>query len=207
MLPLWSTVGELFGHIYVSVAWDETGKVDRSWATWLQARLDEALSKRGWMLLTVMLGGLIGALALLWPLWQTAAQSDTEAPLAPDFTSTVRLENPRIVLPGSEATAAAVYFDLTNLGKRTVHLTEVRLGRADPAGMQNKRGPAWTPVAALAVHPGETLSFEPGSKFAAVSDYRSDVVPGATVDITLVFGTSAALTVPTEVFPAASTLP
>lgn len=143
---------------------------------------------------------------LLWPLWQTATESDTEAPVAPDFGSIVRVENSRIVLPGSDGTAARVYFDVTNVGDQTVQLTEVRLAHASATGMQETGGPAWMPVATLPIEPGETLSLNPDGEFVVVSNYDSNVVPGALIDVTLVFGTSATVTVPTQVFPARSTV-
>lgn len=165
-----------------------------------------SLGKHKLLILAVIVAGLIGTVMLVWPLWQTATESDTEAPVAPDFGSIIRVENPRIVLPASEGTAAMVYFDVTNVGDQTVQLTEVRLAHASATGMQDTDGPAWTPVAALPIDPGETLSLSPDGEFVVMSNYDSNVVPGAVIDVILVFGTSATVTVPTQVFPASSTL-
>lgn len=89
-------------------------------------------------------------------------------------------------------------FELTNLGEQIVHLTQVHIARNE-TDIQDTRGPAWTPLANLPLQPGETLSFEPGATFAIISNYDSSVVPGATVDITLVFDTPASITVPATV--------
>lgn len=164
------------------------------------------MSKKRWLVVALILGGLIGTFLLFWPVFQTATESDTEAPIAPDFGSTVRVGSPRIVLPGSEGTAASVYFDVTNVGEETVHLTEVRLAHASTTDIQNRDGPTWTPVANLPIKPGATLSFNPDAEFAVISNYDSNVVPGAMIDVTLVFGTSATVTVPAKVLPAKSTL-
>jgi copper(I)-binding protein len=158
------------------------------------------LNKHKWLIVVVVLAGLIGTVMLVWPLWQTGTQSDTEAPPAPDFSSTVRVENARIVLPGSDRQAARVFFDLTNIGDKTVQLTQVLLAHGDGTAMQNTQGPAWTPIAALPISPGETLSMNPQGEFVVISDYDSNVVPGAMIDLVLVFGTSASVTVPAQVF-------
>lgn len=160
------------------------------------------MSKHKWLIVALVLGGLIATLLLAWPVWQTGTRSDTEAPQAPDFSSTIRVGNPQIVLPERAGDPARVYFDLANVGERTVQLTEVRLAHASATEMQDTQGPAWTPVAALPVDPGATLSFNPDGQFAVISNYDSNVVPGAMIDVTLVFGTSGTVTVPTEVVKA-----
>ncbi|WP_296716982.1 copper chaperone PCu(A)C [Erythrobacter sp.] len=160
------------------------------------------MSKHKWLIAVLIIGGLVGAVMLLWPLWQTATESDTEASQAPDFGSTIRVESPRIMLPERAGGAARVYLDITNIGEQTALLTEVRLAHASATGMQETEGPAWMPVANLAIEPGETLSLHPDGEFAAISNYDSNVVPGAMIDVTLVFGTSAAITVPAQVFKA-----
>ncbi|MEQ5786836.1 copper chaperone PCu(A)C [Erythrobacter sp. NFXS35] len=160
------------------------------------------MSKHKWLIAALIVGGLIATIMLLWPLWQTGTISGTEASQAPDFGSTIRVENPRIMLPERAGDGARIYLDITNVGDQTTVLSEVRLAHASATGIQEIEGPAWMPVANLPIEPGETLSLNPDGEFAVVSNYDSNVVPGAMIDVSLVFGTSATITVPAQVFKA-----
>lgn len=160
------------------------------------------MSKHKWLTVAVILAGLVGSIMLLWPAWQSLSEPDKDALQAPDFGSTIRVESPRIMLPERAGDGARVYLDITNVGEQPVVLTEVRLAHAGRTGMQETKGPAWMPVANLPVDPGETLSLDPDGEFAVISNYDSYVVPGAMIDLTLVFGTSATITVPAQVFKA-----
>lgn len=157
------------------------------------------MNKHSWLVAVLAAGALIATGLFAWPALQTIGDPDTEASLAPEFGSTIRVDNPQFVLPARADDPARVYFDVTNVGEQTVHLTEVRIARRSEADMQETQGPAWKPVANLPLRSGETLSLDPGGTFAVVSDYDSSVVPGASVNITLVFDTSGSITVPATV--------
>ncbi|MBI1404346.1 MAG: copper chaperone PCu(A)C [Porphyrobacter sp.] len=158
------------------------------------------MDRNKWLIAVVALAGLVALVMLVWPAGQRVSDPATEAAQAPDFGSTIRVSNARIVLPGGDGDRAHVYFDLANTGTQTVQLTQVRLAHGTGTGMAETGGPAWTPVAALPVEAGATLSFQPGGDFAVISDYDSSVVPGAAIDVTLVFGTSGEVSVPATVF-------
>jgi copper(I)-binding protein len=151
------------------------------------------------MIAVLVLGVLVASAMFLFPALQPLWESDTEVPVAPEFGSTVRVDNPQFVLPARANDPARVYFNVTNVGQQDIHLTQVRIGAAAEADIEDTQGPAWKPVANLPLQPGETLSLTPGGTFAVISEYDSTVVPGATVNITLVFDTSASITVPATV--------
>lgn len=157
------------------------------------------MNRHKWLIAVLVPAVLVASVMFVFPALQTLTESDTEAPIAPEFGSTVRVSNPQFVLPERADDPARVYFDLTNVGQQTVHLTQVRIARANEADIQDTQGPAWKPVANLPLPPGETLSLNPGGTFAVISDYDSSVVPGETVNITLVFDTASRITVPAMV--------
>lgn len=157
------------------------------------------MDKHKWLIAVLALSVLAASAMFLFPALQPLWEGDAEAPVAPEFGSTIRVSNPQLVLPARANDPARVYFDLANVGEQTIHLTQVWIGPAKEADIEDTQGPAWKPVANLPLRPGETLSLNPGGTFAVISVYDASVVPGATVNITLVFDTRATITVPATV--------
>lgn len=130
---------------------------------------------------------------LIWSVAPWAGHSDTEAPPAPHFGSTVSVSNARLIMPAKAGEPAALYFDLSNKGSGGVALRKVAVEHAANASIAHAPQPVDEAAATLNVSPGETVSLGPEGAYVAVSGYDSSVVPGAVVKVQLGFGTSATL--------------
>lgn len=133
------------------------------------------------------------------------ANPDTISATKPGKEQSVRVEAGRMVLPSVAGALAMVHFKVTNNGKNdTVFINGVAIENASRTDMFETVGPDMRPLTNIAVHPGETVEFGLDSNRLVRSDYGEDVLPGATVQMTLRFADSRTLSVPLKVVSAIS---
>lgn len=144
-----------------------------------------------WVLIAI--AAAVGAALFIVPMIQRAADNETEHSIAPEFGSVVSVENPRFVMPPRAGQSAALYFDVTNKGERSVQLVDVQVRGAAETKMTDVERPAPLGVATIRIDPGQTMRFGPGQQYLVASSYDGTVVPGAQVDVTLTFGNAQKL--------------
>lgn len=145
--------------------------------------------------------------ALLAPMALALVSCDTSAPPAPEFGTVAQVSNARLVLPAVAGEPAAVYLQLTNAGENDLVVSGVGVEHAERAVLDRGGGPAASEAANVNVLPGQSLQFTPEGYHIAAIGYDSTVVPGATVDVTLTFGTAGTVTVPANVEAPAALVP
>jgi len=147
------------------------------------------MNKRNWIIGVLVVGGILAAILFLYPPAQRVADSDTEQPTAPDFGSqadpAVAIENARLVLPARAGNPATVYFDVRSLGQRNLVIREVNVEHAGRVGLFDAEGPQIGRIENVSIEPGATLRFAPDARHLVASDYDSNVVPGASVEVTV----------------------
>lgn len=141
------------------------------------------------VLITILaiVGGL-AAILFLVPIFQTGTDGDTEAPNALDFGSVVRVSDATFALPPRAGQPAELYFSVTNGGPKSVQLVEVTVAGEKEALMVRTDRPAPQETATVEIAEGETVRFGPDDGLVVFSEYDSDTVPGASVDVMLTFG-------------------
>lgn len=153
--------------------------------------------KRSWIAPILVVVAVVAAVVWFAPLFP---DDDTSAPPAPEFGSAVTVENARLVLPPEAGEPARIYFDISNMGERNVYIAEVAVEHADGVMIANIEGPVAANMANVPVNEGETVVFGPNAEQVILTDYDSNVVPGADVRMRLTFGNSESLTVPMQVY-------
>lgn len=139
----------------------------------------------------------IGALLFFVPYGQ---DDDTSYSNAPDIASRASVENARLVLPLDAGEPARVYFDVTNRAADfTLFVTDVAVEDSLGSMIASPQGPVTTKQAKVPVSPGETVRFGAEDMPVVLTNYNSDVVPGAQVRMRLTFGDADTLTVPMTV--------
>ncbi len=155
------------------------------------------MSKHIWKIAVVAVLAIVAVVMFASPF---APDDDTVASNAPEFGSTVKVSDARLVLAPVAGEPARVYFDVTNSGEKGLYITQVTVEHgSDDAMIARIDGPVNDDIANIPVNPGETVSFGPNARQAVLTSYDSSVVPGAKVDMRLTFGTSDSMIVPMEV--------
>lgn len=118
---------------------------------------------------------------------------------APSPVDTVRIDGGRLIMPAAAGNPAALYFDATNTGEAHAHLTAVALQSGARGDFRELREAAEKPQANVEIAPGETVRLGPGGIYAAITDFGSDVVPGATVNAEVTLSDGSKVTFPARV--------
>ena len=140
---------------------------------------------------------LVAAIVVGWMLLQPMGRQDDGAypPPDADFGSVVTIADARIALPATAGDPAAVLFDITNRGQRTVFLSDVVVEHGGRAQLTDLSHPDPKPLDTVEIEPGQTLRFGPEAGRAVLTDYDEYVVPGAAVTVEFTFGNGESLSV------------
>ena len=157
-----------------------------------------------WFVPLLVILAIVAAVVWFVPLFP---DDETTAPSAPDFGSTVTIENPRLVLPPEAGEPARIYFDISNTGESNVYIAEVAIEHGDETTLARTEGPVADNLANMPINQGQTVVFGPDSDQAILTDYDSSVVPGAEVRMRLTFGNAETVTVPMEVYAPEAIVP
>jgi copper(I)-binding protein len=155
--------------------------------------------RRNLQVAVLAVAALVLAGVMLFPPLQASLDSDTDAPTAPDLSSTVVASGARVVLPPVAGGAARIYLTIANTGTNTVHLNRVALEHASAVTVLDTDTPDAMEVTALPIEPGAKVELAPGGRFALAARYGEDLVPGRSVELALTFGSGPALTLPATV--------
>ena len=124
-------------------------------------------------------------------------EGQTTAPPAPEFHQNTLVERGALVLPPVAGQPARIYFEVTDRGdENAVCIREVAIEHPDVAKPFETRGPDMRRLANVPIHQGETVEFGLGERQVVLSDYDSDVVPGATLAMRLIFSNGEAVSTP-----------
>ncbi|MXP25205.1 copper chaperone PCu(A)C [Altererythrobacter indicus] len=129
--------------------------------------------------------------------------AENSAPNAPEG---INVENARLILPPVAGNPAAVYFDISNNGKKTRVIRSVFVEGAKSAAMHQVS--TWEGKASmddifqLDVPIGKTVSFVPGEKHVMVMGLAEDTKPGDKIEVTLTFAGGDKISFPAEVLAA-----
>lgn len=102
----------------------------------------------------------------------------------------------KLVLPSKAGRPASIYLRLTNNTGSHLYIREARLLQVDEAGLVDLDRTVNARMANIPVGPGETLTTEPPSEHAILTQYDASVVPGAKVQLELVFSDDSKVRVP-----------
>lgn len=146
------------------------------------------MNKRTWIVGALVAAAVIGGGFMLLPPAQRIAGDDTQ--LAPETESRSQIEigDARVLLPAVAGRPAEVHFSVTNHGERSAFIRDIRVQHARRVGMFDTPGPAVTPVENIDIAPGQTLRFARDSYYLVATDYDENVIPGATLRLTLTLG-------------------
>ncbi|QZH74274.1 MAG: copper chaperone PCu(A)C [Erythrobacter sp.] len=131
-----------------------------------------------------------GAIIFLIAMGTEGFDADEDLRPVAETGAEVTVSNARIVLPPEAGQPAAIYFDIENLGPNSVQVVGVDVGNSVRARMADIDGPAAREARNVAVGPGETLTLGPDAELLVLSEYGSEVIPGATIPVVLTFGNS-----------------
>lgn len=154
------------------------------------------MTKRTWTGLALVALAIVVTVLFILPWF---ASDDLEESNAPEFSAVAVIEESRLVLPPVAGGAAAIYFTISNRGEDTLFINDVALAQGRGTEFVSTTGATATPLANIAVNPGETVRLGPGTGHVVLTGYDSNVVPGATADMTLRFQNGQTVTVATEV--------
>lgn len=149
---------------------------------------------------TAVLAG-AGVVAFWWPIFPGAEdESQTQAPLAPDFEQRVRVAGGQLVLPPVAGGPATIHFEVTNLGNANdVFIREVAIEHTGTAEFYETAGPDMRRLDQISISPGKTVSFGAQERQVVLANYDSTVVPGASVGMKLTLSDGQTLSVPLTV--------
>lgn len=105
----------------------------------------------------------------------------------------------QLLLPSVKGRPGAAYFTLVNGGDQPVTLAAVSIAGAEKAEMHETSGGSMEPVAAIAVKPGETVSFARGGRHVMAFGLAPSVTAGGSAEMTLTFADGDKLSVPLKV--------
>lgn len=130
----------------------------------------------------------------------TETPAETASPNAPEGVS---VENARLILPAVAGNPAAVYFDISNNGKKTRVIRSVFVEAAESAAMHQvstwEGKPSMDDIFQLDVPIGKTVSFVPGEKHVMVMGLAEGAKPGDKIEVTLTFAGGDKISFPAEV--------
>ncbi len=132
----------------------------------------------------IVLAG-IGLVIALIMVVQMLADRDGDRTRPAEPATSVVVSEGRLVLPPRARQPAQLYLKIANRGTNAIYVTAVAVRQAREADFFDTSRPSPLRVENVMVEPGQVVSIEPGTRAAQVTDYSSDVVPGAMVDVDL----------------------
>lgn len=154
------------------------------------------MSKRSWIGIGLAVVAIAAVVLLILPWF---ANDDLEAPVAPRFSAVAVIDDARVVLPPVAGGAAAIYFTISNRGKDTLFITKVEFANGSGTALAETGGVEPTRLSNQPIDPGETVRLEPGTGHVVLTDYDSNVVPGAVSEMTLTFQNGQTVKIPAKV--------
>lgn len=121
------------------------------------------------------------------PLAACKQAAPSAQPADPEAKPGISVAHGRLVLPAVSGNPGAAYFDLANAGNSPAVLAAVHVAGSDAAEMHETMGANMSPVATLAIAPGETARFAPGGRHVMVFGLAASVAAGSTTEMTLTF--------------------
>lgn len=126
-----------------------------------------------------------GTLSLAACSGEPAAEADN----ADSNPTGLEVANARLILPAVAGNPAAVYFDLTNAGERSVAVRAADIADAKSTEMHDmmeyNRVMTMAAMGPLTVPKGETIKFAPGGKHVMAFELSPDMKAGAKTELTL----------------------
>ncbi len=136
----------------------------------------------------------------LIPVLLLALAACHKAPEAsPDAKPGLSVSAGTLVLPAVSGNPGAAYFALNNGSGKVVTLAAVSVDEAGKAEMHETSGVAMTPLVALEVKAGETVSFDHGGKHVMLFDLSPKLAAGGTAEMTLTFADGDKLSAPLKI--------
>jgi periplasmic copper chaperone A len=128
-----------------------------------------------------------------------AAPETAKQSAGPDAKPGMALAGGELVLPIVPGRPGAVYFTLRNGSDKPVSLVSAYVEGATSAEIHGMVNGTMTTQAALAIKPGETLTFAPGGLHVMAFELDESVAAGGTAEMTLSFADGDKLSAPVAV--------
>jgi copper(I)-binding protein len=154
------------------------------------------------LLITAAIGSTMMLVPGVGTVESLTTETSTKAPPAPDFGSSVSISDARLVLPARAGDPATVQLRVSNLGPNPVHVTGVGVQHGQGERILETTGPNMMPIEHVPVTPGGSAAFGPGSSQIVLTNYDSNVVPGAKLMLAVTFATADVISVPLTVVAA-----
>ncbi len=129
--------------------------------------------------------------------------ADNQAAVEPDGVPGLTASNARLVLAPVTGNPAAVYFDLSYDGDKTVAVSRAAIEGAETAQMHDVT--EWSgkmvmgEMGPFVIHKGEKVSFAPGAKHIMAMNVSPELKPGGTTEITLIVAGGDKISFPAEI--------
>ena len=157
------------------------------------------MTKNRIALLLLALLAVAGLVFMFVPTVPIVTETDAGLRAPPDPAERIEVSDPLLVLPSRAGDPAFVQMEITNVSNGSLVVTDVAVRKRDDSRIFNLETPARSPIAALQLDEGETVSFGALEDRAILANYDSTMVPGAEVDLLLILGDGEAISVPMTV--------